>query len=552
MAGLELVLILLAVTAGLALLADRLRIPHPVLLVLGGLILALLPGLPRVELDPDVLFLIFVPPLLYWSSLTASLRDFRRDFWPIANLGVVLVLISIVAVAVVAQKLDPAFGWGAAFVLGAVVSPPDPIAAMAVMRTVGGPRRLARVLEGEGLVNDAAALVVYRMAVRAVGTGTFSFWHAVPQFLLTGTGGVLIGLLVGRGIGGLRRRIPRGQPVVENTISLLTPFAAYLPAEAVGASGVLAVVAAGLYLGRKGPRFVSPATRLQAEAMWSVFSFIIEGLIFILVGLELPHVVEALADRPLGLLLWYGAAVSVTLILVRLAWVIPSARFQKWSAHGGTAPLAFKERAFIGWAGMRGGDSLVIALALPITTAAGTAFPARSLIIFITFCVIFATLVVQGLTLGPFLRRLGLHVQTETGEEEAHARRVAAQAGLERLEDLAKDGADAEVARYLRQRHRSRTRRWTDREDRRRLTVPAGGSPKPHRSDTDERRAAAYRELREAMISAERDALIGLRDDGTIGDDVLRRIQRDLDMEGMLLEAAEPVGDTPQDVSDRM
>ena len=260
----------------------------------------------------------------------------------------------------------------------------------------------------------------------------------------------------------------------------------------------------------------------------------------------------AILDRSLNELLWYGAAVSATLIVVRLAWVLFSGHFAHWTARRRATPLTLKEGIFIGWAGMRGGDSLVIALALPLTTSAGTAFPARPLIIFITFCVIFVTLVLQGLTLAGLLRRLGLDVRTETGEEEAHARRVAAEAGLERLEKLTRDGAHAEVARYLRQRHRSRARRWTDREDRRRVTSPAGGSAKPHRSDTDERRAAVYRDLREEMIRAEREALIRLRDDGTISDDVLRRVQRDLDLEGMLLEAAEPVGDTPQDVSERM
>ena len=457
MAGLELILILLAASAALAWLADRLRVPHPVLLVLGGLVLALVPGLPRVELDPDVMFLVFVPPLLYWGSITASLRDFRRDFWPIINLGVVLVLISIAAVAAVARALDPAFTWAAAFALGAIVSPPDPIAAMAVMRTVAGPRRLAHVLEGEGLVNDAAALVAYRIAVAAAVTSTFSPSHATLQFLLTGTGGIAIGLLGAWAIARLRRWV-LGQSVIENTISLLSPFAVYLPAERVGASGVLAVVTAGLYLGRLGPRIVPPVTRLQAEAMWSVLTFVIEGLIFILVGLELPYVVEALADRPLGRLLWYGAAVSGALIGVRMVWVFVSTGFRKWMAKR-PAHLGWRERLFIGWAGMRGGDSLVIALALPFVTASGAPFPARSLIIFVTFCVIFVTLVIQGLTLGTLLRWLGFHREREPDREEAHARRLAVEAGLARLAELAaEEPGHAEVARYLRQRHRSRAR----------------------------------------------------------------------------------------------
>ena len=251
MQGVELVVILLAVSAALRLVARRLRVPHPVLLVLAGLALVFVPGLPRVEFEPDALFLVFVPPLLYWAALTSSVRDFRAQLWPIVRYGTLVVLLTMAAVAVVAHALTPEFTWAAAFTLGAIVSPPDPVAAIAVLRTIGADRRLTTILEGEGLVNDATALVAYRVAVGAAVTGAFSLGHTAVRFLLTGTGGVAVGLAVGWLIGQVRRRV-RGSPIVENTISLLTPFFAYLPAEWLGLSGVLSVVAVGLYFSRAG------------------------------------------------------------------------------------------------------------------------------------------------------------------------------------------------------------------------------------------------------------------------------------------------------------
>jgi monovalent cation/hydrogen antiporter len=266
MQGVELVVILLAVSAALRLVARRLGVPHPVLLVLAGLALVFLPGLPRVEFEPDTLFIVFVPPLLYWAALTSSLRDFRVQFWPIVRYGTLVVLLTIAAVAVVAHALTPEFSWPAAFTLGAIVSPPDPVAAIAVLRTVGAQRFLTTILEGEGLVNDATALVAYRVAVGAAVTGSFSPGRTAIGFILTGTGGVAVGLAVGWLLGQVRRRV-RGYPIVENTISLLTPFFAYLPAEWLELSGVLSVVAVGLYFGRQGPRIVPAATRVQAESM---------------------------------------------------------------------------------------------------------------------------------------------------------------------------------------------------------------------------------------------------------------------------------------------
>jgi monovalent cation/hydrogen antiporter len=540
MQGVELVVILLAVSAALRLVARRLRVPHPVLLVLAGLALVFVPGLPRVEFQPDTLFIVFVPPLLYWAALTSSLRDFRVQFWPIVRYGTLVVLLTITAVAVVAHALTQEFSWPAAFALGAIVSPPDPVAAIAVLRTIGAQRMLTTILEGEGLVNDATALVAYRVAIGAAVTGSFSPGRAAVGFIVTGTGGVAVGLAVGWLVGQVRRRV-RGVPVVENTISLLTPFFAYLPAEWLGLSGVLSVVAIGLYFSRQGPRIVQAVTRVQAESMWVMVQFILESLVFILVGLELPSVLRTLRTHPLGTLLLYGGLVTATVIGVRIVYTFVAAslirRSRRRTRDAGTP--RWRQVAFLGWAGMRGGDSLVIALAVPVVTAVGEPFPARGLIIFITFAVILATLVLQGPTLAPLIRWWDL-TERDSGTEEAHARRVMAEAGLQRLREEAKrDGVDHATVRFLEATYRRGVERWAARDRARH-----GQTDEDHArlADIDgsraERLATAYRALRAAMIQAEREALVRLRDQGVIGDDVLRRVQRDLDLETMLLESA--------------
>jgi monovalent cation/hydrogen antiporter len=542
MQGVELVVIMLAVSAALRMLARRLGVPHPVLLVLAGLALVFVPGLPRVEFEPDTLFLVFVPPLLYWAALTSSLRDFRANLWPILRFGTLLVLLTIATVAVVAHALTPEFTWAAAFTLGAIVSPPDPVAAIAVMRSIGAQRALSTILEGEGLVNDATALVAYRVAIAAAVTGSFSIERTAVGFFLAGAGGVAVGLAIGWLIGRVRIGV-RGFPIVENTISLLTPFFAYLPAEWLDLSGVLSVVAVGLYLGRMGPRTVPAATRIQAESMWVMVQFILESLVFILVGLELPYILRTLRTHSLGTLLLYGALLTLTVIGVRMVYTVVAAsllrRVRRGTRDEGTP--AWRQVGFLSWAGMRGGDSLVLALAVPVTAAGGQPFPARGLIIFVTFSVILGTLVLQGLTLAPLIRWWGLTEGGEGETEEAHARRVVAEAGLRRLEaEGRRDGVDRGMARALEATYRRRLQRWSARD-----VARHGRGDEEHAglAGVDgiraEQTAAAYRRLRAAMIGDEREALVGLRDQGVIGDHVLRRVQRDLDLETMLLESGE-------------
>jgi monovalent cation/hydrogen antiporter len=534
-ANLELILVLLAVAVALQVLARRFGIPQPALLVLGGAALALVPGLPRPALDPEVIFLVFVPPLLYFASTRAPLRELAQQFWPIFHLSVPLVLITMVAVAVTAHALTPEFTWPAAFVLGAIVAPPDPVAAVAVMRPLRAPAALTAVLEGEGMFNDATALVAYRIAVAAAVTGVFSLGHAATEFAWSGALGVIVGLVVARGVLAIRRQV-QSLPLVDNSISLLTPFAAYVPADALGGSGILAVVAAGLYVGQHLATTLSPTARVQTATTWGMVAFILENLVFILIGLELPHLVRETQPQSLGAWLGFGAAVSLVVILVRLAMVLPSPFLWRALTRSRPGQGDLRNVALVGWMGVRGADSVVIALALPQLTVAGAPFPARGLIVFITFGVVFTTLVLQGLTAGPLTRRLGLRGDTQSEHEEAHARHVVASAGLERLEELGRIGGNSsEIVEELRHRHQRRARRWETRE--RRL----GGEPigrhdlNPEDDGGGEAHALSYRRLRTAMIDAERRAVVELRDRGVIGADVLRRIERDLDLEVMLL-----------------
>jgi CPA1 family monovalent cation:H+ antiporter len=523
---LELILVLLAAAAALEELARKIGVPRPALLVLGGLAIAATPGVPRVEVDPEAVFLIFIPPLLYRAAILTSWRDFRRQIRAILTLAIGLLLATVVAVAVVARALSDEFTWATAFVLGAIISPPDAVAAIAVMRRLGVPSSLVSLLEGEGLVNDATAIVAYRTAMAAVVAGGFSIPEASLRFLVAAAGGIAMGLAVALLIVAIRKALGRA-PLVENTISLLTPFVAFIPADRIGVSGVLAVVSTGLYLGRVGPRLVSAETRLQAGAMWDMIVFLLEGLIFILIGLYLPSSLEALRSHSWKTLLVDAAVISGVVVLVRLAGIFPAAYGLRFIARAFGAPWPYppwREVAFAGWAGMRGGDSLVIALALPLTTAAGAPFPARDLIIFLTFSVILVTLVVQGFTFTGSIHLLRLRSDGRREQEESHARRVAAEAGLARLEELARTpDVSTEHVHLLREQHARRLHHLTVQDEQ--VLFPS-----------KREYFALYRRLRGEMLDAERLAVIRLRDEGVIGDAVLHAIQLDFDLEATLLE----------------
>jgi Na+/H+ antiporter len=538
----EIIIGLLVVVAVLATLAARLRVPYPILFVLGGSLLGFLPGLPRVKLDPEVVFLLFLPPLLYVSAIFTSWRDFRANFRAISLLAFGLVLMTTFVVAAVVHAVV-GLPWAAAFVLGAIVSPTDAIAATTIAQRLGVPRRIVTILEGESLVNDATGIVAYRVAVAAVITGAFSIWEAGLQFIVGALGGVAVGYVVGWLIILVRRHVSE-DPSVQNIVSLLTPFVAYLAAEELPHelwlrlhglfgtptdlhfSGVLAVVTTGLYLGRKSPTVTSSGTRLQGFATWELISFLLNGLIFILIGLQLGRVVGSLDDYTWGQLVLYATLVSLTVILIRVLWVFPATYVPRWASRRlrerDPSP-SWRSVSIIAWTGMRGVISLAAALALPFETASGVQFPQRDLIIFLTFCVILATLVVQGLSLPLLIRALGLEDDHIGEKEETKGRISVADAALERLEELkVEDWVREDTAERVQGLYNYRRNRFASRFD---------GDP-----DGVEERSAAYQRLMVELLIAQRQRLIRMRNDGKIGDEVMHRIERDLDLEESRLE----------------
>jgi monovalent cation/hydrogen antiporter len=514
-----LLLALMVAVAGLSILARLVRVPYPILLVLGGLVLGFVPGMPVVELPPELVLVAFLPPLLYWSGFFSSPRDLRADARAISLAAVGLVLATTVAVAVAAQAAVDGLSWPAAFALGAIVSPTDPLAATAIARRLGVPRRLITLLEGESLVNDATALVAYRVAVAAAVSGSFVAWQAGLRFLVGATGGVLVGLLVGWLIAEVRRRLD--DPVVEIVISVVTGYLAYLPAELLGVSGVLAAVTAGLYVGWRAPALASPSTRLLGFSFWEVMVYLANAVLFILVGLQLDPILSALSGTAVAVLVGLAALVSAVVIAVRLGWVFTTPYLIRLLDRRPSQVLrraGARERLVIGWSGMRGAVSLAAALALPLD------FPMRNLILFLTFAVILATLVLQGLTLPALIRRLRLTGDGTEEQEELRARMAATKAALDRLDELAGEDwtRDDTVARlhglfeFRRRRLKARAGIWED--------------------DGAEDRSLAYQRLVRELLVAQRQAIVRLRNQGAISNDVMHRIERELDLEDTRLE----------------
>jgi CPA1 family monovalent cation:H+ antiporter len=481
--------------------------------------LALIPGLPRVRLNPELVFLFFLPPLLYPAALFTSWRDFRADLPSISLLAVGLVLFTTVVIAWVAHALT-GMPWAAGFVLGAIVSPPDALAATQIAHRLRLPRRIVTILEGESLVNDATALVAYRFGVAAVLSGAFSLTAATERFFVVGALSVLFGLAIGWLAGQIQARLD--DPPVQVTISLLTPFAAYLPADRLGLSGVLAVVTTGLYLGWRAPEIVNARMRLQSFPVWGMVEFLLNGLIFILIGLQLPEVVGNLKDQSKSQLAWHGLAISGAVIAVRTVWVFSATWLRRMfcTAHEDKNP-DWRRATVIGWTGMRGVVSLAAAMALPEQLPNGSPFPARDLILFLTFSVIFATLVLQGLSLPPIIRWSGLKDGGEAEREEREARLKANEAALARLNELS-DSADKGAFERLRAEYEDRIRQlqvFGNGENATPLKIGKG----------------PYDALLEEALKMERRTILRLRNERVINDAVLRRIQRDLDLaEGRL------------------
>lgn len=516
---------LLLAIAALLVAAPALHVPYPILLVLGGLALGFIPGVPTLQLPPELVLIAFLPPLLYSAAFFTSLRELRENIRPIGTLAVGLVLATMTAVAVVAHAMVDDMSWGAAFVLGAVVAPTDPLAASAIMHRLGVPRRAITIVEGESLVNDGTALVLYRVAVTAVVAGTFSVWEASWRLVWSVVGGVAIGLVVGFLVAFVRRRIDN--PPVEVTIALITGYLAFIPANAAQASGVLAVVTAGVYLGWRTPELTSFQTRLSGSAVWEIFTFVINAVLFALIGLQLPSILDALTGYAGTKLVWWGVLVTVTVVVTRLVFVPVFTYLPKrfGGSFGGNNPAPPLNRsAVVAWAGMRGAVSLAAALAVPLTTNDGSSFPTRDLIVFLTFCVILGTLVFQGLTLPMLIGVLGVEADHLDEKEEAKARIKAADAAIARLSELeSEDWVRDDTAERLRGLYGFRRNRFASRFDR----------------DDDgaiEEQSLSYQRLRRELLDAERSELVNLRREGVISSDVERRLHRDLDLEDARLD----------------
>jgi CPA1 family monovalent cation:H+ antiporter len=520
-----LILGLLVAVPALTVLARTLDIPYPIVLVLGALPLGFIPGVPDVRLEPDLVLVLFLPPLLYVAAFFANLRELRADLRGISLLSIGLVLFTTVAVAVVAHAMIDGLPWAAAFALGAVVSPTDPLAATAIARRLGAPRRIVAIVEGESLVNDGTALVAYRFAVAAAVGGSFSLVDAGLRFVGGAIGGVLVGLAVAWLIARVRARID--DPPVEVTVSLFTGYAAYLPAEELGLSGVLAAVTAGIYLGWMAPRISSASMRMQGYAVWEFVVFLLNAVLFMLIGLQLPMVVDGLEGIAVWTLVGYAAAICAVVVGARTIWLftLPYViRALDRRPQQVARRTAASWRMVVAWAGMRGGVSLAAALAIPLETDAGEPFPERSLLIFLAYSVILFSLVVQGLTLPALIRRLRVEDDGRELEEERGARISAAEAALERLERL---GAEE----WVRQDTLERVRGLYEYR-RRRFTAQVVESAE----EDYETRSRDYQRMLHEVIDAQREVLVRLRDEQVISSDVMRRIEHELDLEESRLE----------------
>jgi CPA1 family monovalent cation:H+ antiporter len=523
MGEVEIVLVsLLLAVALLGSAARALDVPYPIVLVVGGLVLGFVPGLPQATLEPDLVLVIFLPPLLYSAAFFASLRDLRADLRPIALLAIGLVLATAGVVGVIAHAVIGGIPWAAAFALGAIVAPTDPLAAATIARRLGAPRRIVTVIEGESLINDGTALVVYRVAVGAAVSGSWSASDAALEFVGGAAGGIAIGLAVGWVIAEVRRRID--DVPVEVTISLLSGYAGYLPAERLGCSGVLAAVACGIYLGWRAPEISTSSMRLQGFAVWEILTFLVNALLFVLIGLQLRQILDGLAGRPVLELIGQAAAISLAVILTRLLWLHLSTglvRTLDRRAAQRARRADWRSRTVVAWSGMRGAVSLAAALALPPD------FPERDLVVFLTISVIFSTLVLQGLSLPWLIRRLGVRDDGAEAAEELLARRRAADAALIRLDELSmQEWTREDTVERMRGMYDFRRRRLAARDS-------DGGDSDGEDYET---RSLRYQKVVRDVIDAQLAAIHELRNRGAISNEVMHRLERELDLERERLE----------------
>jgi CPA1 family monovalent cation:H+ antiporter len=513
---------LLGIVAAVMWIAERVRLPMPILLVVAGIALALLPWVPRIELDADFVMLALLPPLIYFAAFSMSWQAFRANLRPILLLAIGCVIFTTVAVAAAAHWLI-GLPLGIAFMLGAIVSPPDVVAPLAIAERLGMPRRITAVLEGEGLVNDATALILFKFALIAILTGQLSLVTAARDFVLVLAGETVWGAIVGYCL--LRLRHYAREPRIEVMLSLMTPFLAFWPPHALGGSGVLATVVAGLYTGWAGVALIRSNTRLQALFFWDIVNTVITGMIFLLTGLQARTVAAGLDHAVLRQLLLDGIFISAVVIAVRFLWVFPATYLPRWlipSIAGRDPSPSWRFPFIIAFTGVRGVVSLAAALSIPVALAANVAFPGRDRVLVITFTVIVVTLVAQGLTLPFVVRRLGLdRLGSEERKErklrEANARLETARAGLDRLAGVV---AEHRIADELLQP-------WRSRQEQRIAQLADARDP----DGEGLAQARSLNRVELALIGAERERLNALLREDQISDEIRRRIERDLDLD---------------------
>jgi Na+/H+ antiporter len=511
---LQVVLFLMLFAVALGWVARHFKFPYPIALVIGGGALGFVPRLPQPEFDPQFILVLVLPPILYQAALLTSWREFKSNIRPIGLLAIGLVLATTLAVGATLKLLIPDIPWAAAFVLGAIVSPPDAVAATAILSRLNMPRQVVTVLEGESLVNDATGLVIYKFAVAAVLTGMFSLWHASLEFVGVAAGGIVVGFLMGLFFVIVHKYL--GDAFIEVLTTLAVPYIAYIAAESLHVSGVLAVVAAGIVRGRYAPEIVSAEMRIIARSVWNLLVFVLNSLVFIVIGTQLSAIVGRLTDYTVAQLFFYGTFVSAVAIVVRFAWVYPAIYLPPVirAMMGRPAPAPQESEVFImSWCGMRGIVSLAAALALPQALEDGSPFPERDLMIFLTFVVIAVTLVIQGLSLKPLIRRLQVGKDWSMQEEQQRAKMALGKAAIAAIDTVvAQDGISNELAERIRAEFAEQIT----------LAIP-NGIVLRHSGADDAKR------LRAAAVKAERHELIRLWRDNQISDDVLHKIEEDLD-----------------------
>lgn len=533
----KIVILLMAIVIGLTAFVNKRKMPLPVIFVFAGLIIGFVPQLPNLALDPEVVFIIMLPPLLYDAAFKTSWLDFKTSIRPISALAITLVLFTTIAVAITAHYMIPGFTWPLAFLLGAVVSPPDAVAASGIIKGLGLNKRVITILEGESLVNDASALITYRYAVLAVTTGTFVFWQAGLQFLLVAGVGIAIGIVVGFLFVFAHKKV-NNNPVVETSLTLLAPFISYLVAEHFHMSGVLAVVTTGLLVARKSPEIFSSQARMRTRVVWDTIVFLLHGFVFILIGLQLPTIVEDLGKYPLPTIIGYGLTISLVTIVVRIIWVFTGASWQNYfpkskkDINTGN-DNTWKNVLVVAWTGTRGVISLAAALALPLVMEDGSNFPKRSSIIFLAFVVIFVTLVVQGLSLPLLIRLLKIEPTDNTDEEQRELQLYLATSTLHFIEKEFPIHGDNKLQQQFKDKYEQSIRRLTKEI---KLHRQARYSNRQIEEQAPDNVYAAQMEVNKFQ----RGLLIKLHKDGEYSDEVIKHMEREMDIDELRLSQKLP------------